>query len=107
MATLTEVQAAAAGGTGTTQTKVLGACLMAAQAVIYEATDVQNHTNRLIWAQEAFRNLPGVGAEMLKAVIALAQGNNTEVTAAELSDLPDATIQDYVNAAINTFATGA
>lgn len=106
MATLTEVQAAAAGGTGTA-TKVLGACLMAAQAVIYEAGATDNHANRLLWAREVFNDLPGVGADMLKAVVALAQGNVPTVTAAELADLPDATIQDYVNAAINTFATGA
>lgn len=105
MATLSEVQAAAAGG-NTTATKVLGACLMAAQAVIYESDATTNHANRLIWAREVFNDLPGVGADMLKAVIALAQGNDTDVTAAELADLPDATIQDYVNAAINTFATG-
>lgn len=106
MATLTEVQAAAAGGTGTA-TKVLGACLMAAQAVIYESDATLNHANRLLWARAVFNDLPGVGADMLKAVIALAQGNVPTVTASELADLSDSVVQDYVNAAVNTFATEA
>lgn len=106
MATLQEINTAAADG-GTISEKVKGAVLMAAQAIIYEATETTNHANRAIWAANSLTDVQGTATKMQKAVVALAQGNNTSITSSGLLNLSDSLVQDYVNASINIFATGS
>ncbi len=67
-----------------------------------EGVGVTNHDNRLLWAQRAYRDPVGVGAEMLPAVLAA----NKDATVANITGATDAAIQTNVGDAVDLFADG-
>lgn len=85
------------------QSRMRVACLVAAETIRTEGTAVANHTNRLIWAKQAFQNPVGIAAPMVWAVVI----QNRSFTAAQITGASDATLQTAVNAAVDVFATGS
>ena len=80
--------------------KIQVACLVAAEAIRVEDAGVTNHTNRLIWAQAAFKSPVGTAKEMIMAVLA----GNADLTVVQITGATDAAIQTKVDAAIDIFA---
>jgi len=101
MATYTELYEL--GSNSALRNRITGACLVAAQAVMAEATATANHANRLLWARDAFADPNGMGQKMLMAALA----QNAALTVAQITAASDAALLSAVQAAINVFATGA
>lgn len=82
--------------------KVQVAVIIAAEAIRGEDGGTANHTNRLLWAKQAFDNPLGTAEKMLMAVLAA----NSGFTVAQITGASDSAIQANVNAAVNVFADG-
>ena len=81
--------------------RVTVAVVVAAQTVQDEDPAMENHANRLIWAQQAFQNPASSGKTMFYVVLAA----NKDVSTEAILSASDANIQAAVDAAVNTFAT--
>lgn len=71
----------------------------AAQDVLNEAAETENHAARIVWAQDALVNAEAAASRMMWGLL----GNATIQTNGEAST--DNDIQFVVNGLINTFAT--
>lgn len=100
MATLAEISTLL--NDGPLNDKCKAACLVAANAIQVESDATANHANRLKWAKKALTDPTSVGTQMLRAVL----GANASATLAQINAASDTTIQNAVNAAVNTFADG-
>jgi hypothetical protein len=98
MATYTELYEL--GANSALRNRVTVACLVAAQAVMVEATSVANHANRLLWAKSVFGDPQSMGQKMLMAALA----KNAALTVAQITSAADAALLTVVSDAINLFA---
>jgi len=78
------------------------ACIVAAEMIRNEGSEVVNHANRLLWARTAFTNPGTIRNGMLKALLAANKDQDMEV----IQGVLDPTLQVLVNAAVDIFATG-
>lgn len=101
MATYLELRSLLRGETELTQ-KVEAAVIIAADAINQEAATTPNHANRLIWAQQVFQSWATKAREMLPALIAA----DKSASLVGIKNASDATIQSYIDAVIDVFATG-
>jgi hypothetical protein len=88
------------GSNSVLRNKMTVACLVAAQAVMVEATSVANHANRLLWARDVFAEPNSMGQKMLMAALA----KNAALTVAQITSAADAALLTVVSDAINLFA---
>lgn len=80
--------------------KVQVACIISANIIADEATDVLFHSQRLLWANSAYNDPVATAKKMVWAVLA----KNAAATKAQILAATDATVQTNVNAAVNVFA---
>jgi len=90
-------------GDGDLKNRIEVACIVAAEAIRTEATDVTNHANRLVWAKAAFSSPGSIREKMLMALLAA----NKETTVAGIQAVTDAALQTLVDAAVDVFADGS
>lgn len=79
------------------------ACVIAANTVALEAPGTTNHINRLLWAKKVYEDPLTMARAMLWSVVAA----NAASPLSAFTNVPDATVQTNVNAAIDVFATGS
>jgi hypothetical protein len=103
LAELQQIQSKGVGGAVELLDKITGAVMVAAEVVRTESTGVTNHTNRLIWAKQAFQDPVGKANQMWPAVLAA----NSSSTQSAVLAAGDSAINTNVQAAIDIFATGA
>jgi hypothetical protein len=101
MATYAEIMGIVGGTSGDPlKLQIRVAIVVAANAILNEATGTTNHAARLIWAKTAVSS-PEVEAEkMLWAVLA----QNVSFTVSQITAASDATVQTAVNNAVNLLA---
>lgn len=80
--------------------KIRVACVVAAETVRGEASNVANHTERLKWAKQVFASPENESNRMIWAVLA----QNRTATLAQITGASDATVQSAVDVAVNVFA---
>ena len=101
MATYAELLAIANNATGESlRSKILVACVVAADVVRAELPATTNHAKRMIWAAQFLQNPDTEARRMVWAVLA----QNRAFTAAQITGADDATVQTAVNAAIDLLA---
>jgi len=83
----------------------LGACLVAAYAIVNEDGGTANHANRLIWANAILGGEAADVRSKVEAHMKYAIASNATLQASP-TDIDDNGIQFIVNSQINTFATG-
>ena len=83
--------------------KIRVAVVIAAEVVRTEATNVPNHTNRLLWAKQVYAHPDTEAQRMIWAVLA----QNKDAALGDITGASDVAVQGAVNAAIDVFATGA
>lgn len=101
MATYAELLTAA--GNDPLNQKMKVAVVIAAEKIRTELTSVTNHTNRMLWAKQAYADPAREALRMMWAVLA----QNKAATYAQIIGADDATVQTAVDAAVDVFATGA
>lgn len=89
-----------AQGDNALRTRVMVACIIAAEAVRTANPGPSNQTARLAWAKKVFENPRGESERMIWAVLA----QNSGATLAQIIGASDATVQTAVNAAVDVFA---
>ena len=82
--------------------KVEVACIIAAEGIREEDPNKLNHTNRVLWAKQAFESPGAVREKMLMALLAA----NNALAAEEITGATDAQIQTKVDEAVDVFADG-
>lgn len=80
--------------------KVMVACLVAADTISGEATSVDLHPERLLWAKSVYNDPNLAARRMMGAVLA----KNKALTKAQILAASDAGVQTAVDAAVNVFA---
>jgi len=94
-----------AGQSGLLKAKFLGACLVAAYAIINEDGGTANHANRLTWANVVLNGtVADVEAEAMQHLRYAIASNATLQSVGDAAT--DSDVQYIVNSQINTFATG-
>lgn len=83
------------------KSRVEVAVTVAAQDILNEDGAVDNHANRVLWAQWALKNSRAAADQMMWGVV----GNATIQTEGDSSS--DADIQFVVNGLVDTFADGS
>lgn len=101
MATYTELNTIYEAGT--LIARITAAVAIQAEAVRNEAGATTNHTNRMIWAKQAFSDPRAMANRMMWAILA----QNAAVTKANIETATDAAILTAVAAAVDVFATGS
>ena len=82
--------------------RVAVAVVVAAETIRTEATETENHANRLLWAARVFQAPLAEGQRVYWAVLAA----NRAAPAAQITGASDAAIQTNVDAVVNLFAVG-
>ncbi len=82
--------------------KISVAVGVSAETIRTELATVPNHTNRLIWSQDAFKNPQRIAREVMWSVIIA----NRTATVAQILAATDAAIQTNVDDVVDHFATG-
>lgn len=82
--------------------KVVGAVMVAADAINDEGIGVDNHDNRVKWAKAAFSDPAGTAKKLLPAIL----GANAAQSVANIQGASDASVLANVEAVIDTFADG-
>ena len=94
-----------AGQSGLLKAKFIGACLVAAYAIVNEDGGAENHANRLTWANAVLNGtISEVEAKAMQHLRYAIASNATLQSAGDAAT--DNDVQFIVNSQINTFATG-
>ena len=83
----------------------LGACLVAAYAIINEDPATSNHANRIAWANVMLGDDEAAVAAQVRAHVKYAIASNATLQG-DPEGIDDSGIQFIVNSQIDTFATG-
>jgi hypothetical protein len=101
MATYAEIMGIVGGTSGDPlKLQIRVAIVVAANAILNEATGTTNHANRLIWAKEAVSSPDTEAQKMLWAVLA----QNAALTVTQITTASDSAVQTAVNNAVNLLA---
>ena len=79
--------------------KIRFAVIVAAETIRTELVSVPNHTQRLVWAKNTFKNPDVAASAMIWAVLA----QNKSATYLQIINAFDSTVQTAVDAAVNAF----
>ena len=86
------------------QNRIEVACIGSAEPIrTEEGITGDNHSNRMIWAKQAFTNPNAIRDPMLKALLAA----NKDSTVAAIQSVSDAALQTLVDEAVDLFADGS
>lgn len=77
--------------------KVMIAVAILAETIRAEPPTTENHAARVVWAQEALRNVDGTARSLLWVLLA----QNAAATQAAIENASDAAIQTAVDSAVN------
>jgi hypothetical protein len=103
MSTLAELAVLHARGTNEANLlldRVRAAVLVVAEGIRVEATSVANHTERLVWARDAFIDPRARAEELWGAIL----GANSTFSIAQITGASDAAIIDAVNSTVDSFS---
>lgn len=87
-------------GDNTLRTKIMVACVVAAEGVRTAVVPPTNQAQRLVWAKRVFENPRAESERMVWAVLA----QNSGATLAQITGASDSLVQTAVNAAVDVFA---
>jgi hypothetical protein len=99
---LWEIQSNTNSGSQILLNKVIGAVIIQADTIMNELITVSNHSNRLIWAKQAFQDPDGKAGEMFPALI----GANNAATVSNIVGASDSAIINAVGNSVDIFADG-
>ena len=83
--------------------KVTVAVIVAAETIQGEDPVTPNHANRLVWARQAFEVTVDIANTMFRVILAV----NKDASKEAILNATDVSIQVAIDAAVDTFATGA